>query len=136
MLLTAPLDAAPARLYARHVRGSITWQEVLRVLPYFRRRVGQPLWLIWDHLNAHTARAVQAYLAGHAAEFRETWLPAYAPELNPEEQCNHWVKRENENALPASIGELHALARRGFRRLQHHPEVLRAFFDHAGISLT
>lgn len=79
---------------------------------------------------------VQAYLAARPADFRETWLPAYAPDLNPEEQCNHWVKRESENALPASVDELHALARRGFRRLHHRPDVLRAFFYHAGLSLT
>jgi hypothetical protein len=62
-------------------------------------------------------------------------LPPYAPELNPEEQGNHWVKREMENALPRSVDELCAQARRGFRHLQPHPDLLRAFFDHAGLSL-
>ena len=135
VLLVAPLDGAPARLYARHVRGTVSWREVLAVLPYFRRRVGRPLLLIWDHLNAHVARVVQAYLAAHPKDFLQAWLPSYAPELNPEEQCNHWVKRELENALPSSIDELHALARRGFRRLQRHPELLHSFFIHAGLSL-
>jgi transposase len=135
VLLTAPLDGAPARLYARHFRGTISWREVLRALPYFRRRVGRPLLLVWDHLNAHTARVVQAFLAARPADFAAAWLPGYAPELNPEEQCNRWVKRDLENALPASIDEVHANARRSFRRLQRHPKLLRAFFAHAGLSL-
>jgi transposase len=135
VLVTAPLDGAPARLYARHFRGTITWREVLRALPYFRRRVGRPILLVWDRLNAHRAGVVQAFLAAHAADFRAAWLPPYAPELNPEEQGTHWVKREPENALPSSVDELCAQARRGFRRLQHHPELLHAFFDHAGLSL-
>jgi DDE superfamily endonuclease len=135
VLLTAPLDRVPARLYARHFRGHITWREVLVTLPYFRRCVGRPMLLIWDHLNAHIARVVQAYLAAHPQDFLQAWLPGYAPELNPEEQCNHWVKREMENALPGSIDELHAQARRSFRRLQRRPDVLRTFFAHAGLSL-
>lgn len=135
VLLTAPLDGVPARLYARHVRGTITWREVLATLPYFRRRVGQPLLLVWDHLNAHTAGVVQTYLADRPHDFGEAWLPSYAPELNPEEQANHWVKRDLENALPDSVDELHTQVRRSFRRLQRRPDVLRAFFAHAGLSL-
>lgn len=135
VLLTTPLDGEPARLYARHFRGTITWREVRVALPYFRRRVGRPLLLVWDHLNAHRAAVVQDYLTAHAADYAEAWLPGYAPELNPEEQCNRWVKRDGENALPGSIDELHALARRSFRRLQHQPELLHAFFTHAGLSL-
>jgi hypothetical protein len=136
VLVTAPLDGQPARVYARHFRGSISYREVLVALPYFRRRIGRPLFLVWDHLNAHTAGVVQTFLRAHAHDFLEAWLPGYAPELNPEEQCNHWVKRDGENALPRSIDELHALARRGFRRLQRHPELLCAFFAHAGLNLT
>jgi transposase len=135
VLVTAPLDGAPARLYARHFRGTITWREVLVALPYFRRRVGQPILLVWDRLNAHRAGVVQGFIAARPADFLAAWLPPYAPELNPEEQGNHWVKRELENALPRSVDELCAQARRGFRRLQHHPELLHAFFDHAGLSL-
>ena len=73
VLLTAPLDGTPARLYARHFRGSITWREVLVALPYFRRRVGRPILLVWDHLNAHTARVVQAFV-GQASDHRHSWL--------------------------------------------------------------
>jgi transposase len=135
VLLTVPLDGAAPRLYARHFRGHITWREVLMALPYFRRRVGRPLLLVWDHLNAHTAGATQAFVAAHPADFLQAWLPGYAPELNPEEQCNRWVKRDMENALPSSIDELHARARRSFRRLQYRPELLRVFFGHAGLSL-
>jgi transposase len=52
---------------------------------YFRRKVGQPLLLVWDRLNAHVARRTQAFVAAHAADDAATFLPGYAPELNPEE---------------------------------------------------
>ena len=98
--------------------------------------MGRPILLIWDHLNAHTAGVVQRFLAVHSEDFLEAWLPGYAPELNPDEQANRWVKRDMENALPGSINELHGLARRSFRRLQRQPTLLCAFFHHAGLNLT
>jgi hypothetical protein len=64
------------------------------------------------------------------------YLPAYAPELNPEELCNACVKRAMENALPESADDLHRLARRAFRRLQHQPNLIVSFFRHAGLSVT
>ena len=63
------------------------------------------------------------------------FLPAYAPELNPVEQCNAWVKRDMENALPATIDELASLARRSFRRLQRHPMIIVNFFRYAGLDV-
>jgi len=61
---------------------------------------------------------------------------AYAPELNPQEQCNALVKRAMANALPGSVDDLHRLARREFGRLKRHPEMIVRFFRHAGLSVT
>jgi transposase len=136
--LVAPLGGpgAPderARLYARHFRGSIGWERVITALRYFRRRVGRPLVVVWDRLSAHRATPVLAFLATHPDDYRLEWLPSYAPDLNPEELCNGAVKRELQNAAPASVDELHRLARRGFLRLGRRPDVLRGFFDHVGL---
>ena len=124
------------QLYARHFRRSITSPTVILALRYFRRRIGTPLLVVWDRLNAHCSRATTAFLAAHAPDFAVAYLPAYAPELNPEEQCNAWVKRAMENALPASVDELHGIARRQFRRLQRRPEHIVSFFKHAQLSVT
>ena len=72
-------------------------------------------------------------MAAHTRDYAVAYLPAYAPELNPEEQANAWVKRRMANALPASITELAALARTSFRLLQHRPTLIRHFFQHAGL---
>jgi transposase len=127
---------ARARLYARHFRGSIHGEQVLVALRAFRRRVGQPLVVVWDRLNAHRAKAVQAFVAAHPQDYQLEWLPPYAPDLNPEELCNGAVKRALQNAAPASVDELHQAARRGFRRLGRRPDTLRGFFRHAGLCVT
>jgi transposase len=133
--LVAPLDG-PARLYARHFPGSIHGEQVLRALRYFRRRIGCGLVVVWDHLPTHHAKRVQGFLGAHPADYHQEWLPPYAPELNPEEQCNGIVKQEVLNAQPDSVPELQRLARRSFRRLGRRPTVLAGFFRHAGLDLT
>jgi transposase len=122
-------------VFARHFRGSIHGEQVLVALRHFRRRVGRPLVVIWDRLNAHRAKAVQAFVAAHPADYRLEWLPPYAPDLNPEELCNGAVKRATLNAVPGSVDALHHAARRGFRRLDRRPELLDSFFRHVGLSV-
>ena len=133
--LVAPLDA-PARLYARHFPGGIHGEQIILALRYFRRRIGRPLIVVWDRLPAHRARRVQAFVAAHPEDYQLEWLPPYAPELNPADLCNGAVKRELQGALPNSVAELQRLARRSFLRLGHRPDLLRSYFDHAGLTVT
>ena len=123
------------RLYARHFRTSVSSSTVISALRYFRRKIGTPLLVVWDRLNAHRSRATTAFIAAHPQDYAAAYLPAYAPELNPEEQCNACVKRAMENALPGSVADLHRLARREFGRLQQRPELITSFFRHAGLSV-
>ena len=132
--LVAPLDG-PARLYARHFAGTIHGPQVIAALRSFRRRIGRPLVVAWDRSNAHRAAPVLAFVRAHPDDFQLEWLPAYAPELNPEELCNGAVKRALLNALPGSVDELHRQARRAFARLGRHPTTLHGFFRHVGLAL-
>ena len=124
------------RLYARHFRTSVSSDTVILALRYFRRKVSTPLLVVWDRLNAHRSRATTAFIAAHPQDYAVAYLPAYAPELNPEEQCNAVVKRAMANALPGSVADLHRLARREFGRLMRRPEMIVTFFRHAGLSVT
>jgi transposase len=124
------------RLYARHFGTSVSSSTVILALRYVRRQIGTPLLVVWDRLNAHRSRATTDFISAHARDFAVAYLPAYAPELNPEEQCNACVKRALANALPDTVDDLHRLARREFRRLQHRPDMIVNFFRHAGLSVT
>lgn len=133
--LVAPLEG-PARLSARHFQGSIHGEQVIAALRHFRRRIGRPLVVVLDRSQAHRAKVVLAFVATHPQDYRIEWLPPYAPELNPEELCNSWVKKDMQNAVPGSVDELLQVARRGFLRLGRHPNTLAGFFRHAGLSVT
>lgn len=108
---------------------------MISALRYFHRRIGAPLLVVWDRLNAHRSQATTAFIAAHPQDYAVAYLPAYAPDLNPEEQCNACVKRAMENALPGSVADLHRLVRREFARLQRRPEMIVNFFHPAGLSV-
>jgi transposase len=133
--LTAPLDGHTPRLYARHVLGASHGEDVIPALRYFRARIGCRLLIVWDHLTAHRTRCVRACLARHPDDVAVAWLPGYAPELNPDEQCNNCVKLGMLNATPESDDELRSLARRHFERLARKPHLLYHCFAHAGLSV-
>ncbi|UVF18404.1 transposase [Microvirga terrae] len=88
------------RLVARHLRTSISSHCVIQALRFFRHKIGTPLLVVWDRLNAHRSQATTDFIASHAQDYAVAYLPAYAPELNPEEQCNALIKRAMANALP------------------------------------
>ena len=135
MALVAPVDRPP-HLRARHFRGAIHGEQVIVALRYFRRRIGGPLIIIWDRLSAHRAKEVSTFLAAHPQDYEVEWLPAYAPDLNPEELCNGAVKREMLNAVPDSIDALLHQARYSFNRLGRRSDVLCSFFHHVGLDVT
>jgi transposase len=134
--LTAPLRRGEkSRLLARHILGSVKGPDVVRFLRYLHARLKRPIWAVLDRLSAHRCAQVKRLLALHPRDYHLVLLPPYAPDLNPEEQCNAVVKRAMLNAVPDSIEEMRSMARREFRRLQRRHDTLRAFFSHAGLSL-
>ena len=120
------------RVYTRHFDHALRGPDAVAVLRHLRCRVGRPLIVVWDRLNAHRSPEVRAYLAEHP-DVGVEWLPPYAPDLNPEEGCHGNVKQRLRNATPATVSELRAQANRGFRRLRRRPDLLAAFFRHVGI---
>src|SRR5262249_50390412 len=60
-------------------------QDVVNYLRHLKTQLGGPLTILWDGSRVHDrAKLVQAFLAEHP-EIQTERLPAYAPELNPDE---------------------------------------------------
>jgi hypothetical protein len=86
-----------------------------------------PLFPVLDGSPAHTAKAVQAWLAAHP-RVQVLWLPAYAAhETNPAERVWGLLKdAAAANRLAGSIEELGEAGRRFLRTLAPHPVALPA----------
>ena len=87
---------------ARHFRSPISNRSGILALCSVRRKIGTSLLFVWGRLNAHRSRTTAAFISA-PQDNSVAYLPAYAPELNPEEQCNAIVKRAIVNALPNQL---------------------------------
>ena len=66
--------------------------HIIDFLRQLKTQLGGVFTLLWDGSNIHSKSAlVRAYLANHPEIVAET-LPAYAPELNPDEGVWGWTK--------------------------------------------
>lgn len=122
------------KIFKKHFGGSINSEKILDGLEHFRRHLCAPFVLIWDRSRTHRSNRVQEYLTQHP-EIRVEFLPAYAPELNPEEFCHGNIKRHIHNAVFLSTNEIRQSLNLGFKRLRKRPDILLSCFHHAGLSL-
>jgi transposase len=122
------------KIYKRHFRRAIDGELIIEVLKHIHRQVGGRFILIWDRAPTHRAQVVSQYLSNQPEIYPE-WLPAYAPELNPEEYCHGNVKERIRNSAPQSVAEMQTLVDRGFARLRQRPDLLLGFFHHAGLTV-
>lgn len=133
-LSTAVALTLSGRIYKRHFEGSVNSQKLIEALDHLRRHISGKIILIWDRARIHRSQITKAYLQDHPEIMIEE-LPAYAPELNPEEYCHGNVKQSLKNARPANKEEVRSLLDRGFARLRQRPDLLLSFFHAASLSV-
>jgi putative transposase len=99
------------------------------------RQLDRRIILIWDRLGAH--RSSRAHLEQtHGDWFEFEWLPPYAPELDPVEQCwNHAKCTDLANLVPNDIDELHQAVANSLEAQRRNPDLLRSYFEFAGLDL-
>ena len=106
---------------------SLRGPDVVRFLQHLLRHILGKLLVIWDGAPIHRAQVVKDFLArGSAARIWLEQLPAYAPELNPEEGIWNLLKRvELRNVCCDDLAELRLELRLAAARLRHRRSVLR-----------
>ncbi|MEV6867361.1 IS630 family transposase [Streptosporangium subroseum] len=82
------------------------------------RTITRPIFLIVDGSSVHTARAVGDFVARTGGRLRLFFLPAYAPDLNPDEWVNQNVKARVAREAVADEHELAAAMHRSMHRLR------------------
>ena len=94
----------------------------------------QKIFLILDRYSVHTSTIVKDWIAEHTEDIRVFYLPAYSPELNPDELLNQDMK---SNALrtrrPSSKEELLGKARSFLRSKQKQPAKVKRYFEEKNV---
>src|SRR5690348_182222 len=90
--LTVSPRAGRVNLHFQLLPHNVHGEDVVHFLRQLKHDLPKPLTVLWDRSNAHSkSSVVQAYLAKHPELVIEK-LPAYAPELNPDELVWAWTK--------------------------------------------
>lgn len=134
VLSTAVALTMSGKIYKCHFEGSIKSDQVIATLQHMQRHMSGRIILIWDRARTHKSKKTQAYLVAHP-EIDVEELPAYAPELNPEEYCHGNVKHHLKNAHLTDKTEMRQMLNRGFARLRRRSDLLLSFFHAAGLSV-
>jgi transposase len=88
-----------------------------------------PVFVIVDGHPAHRARAVDNFVGSTDGALRLYRLPAYSPQLNPDEWVWNNVKADGvAPAAPKGLEQMKAVVIARLRRLQRLPHVVRGFF--------
>lgn len=136
----AALCIAPNRdrvqlFFRLHLNANINSLLVIDFLRQLRKQINQPLVLIWDRLQAHRAKKVQAFFQ-NTPNVHSVLLPPYAPELNPVEYVWSYIKlNPMANYAFFDIDTLASTARRSGRSLQRTQTLLRSFIHHSPLPL-
>ena len=101
----------------------------LQFLKRLIRLVKGKIFLILDRHPVHRSAAIAKWFAEHAEKIRMFFMPAYSPELNPDELLNQDVK---SNALgrrrPWTKAEMIDGVRGYLRSTQRQPDVVMSYF--------
>jgi transposase len=94
------------------------------------RSTKSKVFLVVDDLKVHKAGKVQAWVAAHRERIELVFLPAYAPEHNPDEFLHSdLTRRLGRRPAAKDRAGLESRLRGYLRRRQRQPERVRAFFQ-------
>ena len=88
-------------LYFKLYSGAMTSLKYIRFLNALCKETQKTVVLVVDNLKVHHSRLVKRWLKKHSAKIHVFYLPAYSPELNPDELVNGDLKRAIEQREPA-----------------------------------
>ena len=118
-------------------RGRMNAKRLLQFLQPLIRTSGHKIFLILDNLRVHHAKPVKAWLAEahNSARIEVFFLPAYSPELNPDEYLNCDLKAGVHSKPPArDARQLEKKIRSHMKTLQKSPARIQKYFKHPKIA--
>jgi transposase len=115
-------------------RDALTTQVFIKFLKRLIKDAGRKIFLILDNLRVHHAKDVCKWLRKNKKKVELFYLPAYSPELNPDEYLNCDLKAGVKSGIPARDQEsLESKVIGHMRKIQKSPERVIKYFTHKSI---
>jgi len=115
--------------------GRMNADQLIDFLKRLIKDAKRKVFLILDNLRVHHAKLVKAWLAKHPEEIEVFYLPAFSPELNPDEYLNCDLKAGVHSKPPVrNKKQLKSKVLSHMRMLQKKPARVMKYFHHPKIS--
>lgn len=112
------------------IDGSFNTDRLIEFLQLLVKDAGKKVFLILDNLRVHHSKLVKAWLAEHQSAIEVFYLPAYSPDLNPDERLNADIKHVIGTRVPVRTKEkLRTTTSYQLRELQRQPERIKSYFQ-------
>ena len=113
------------------INGKMTADRFIEFLERLLKNQSTPVFLIVDGHPVHRSARVRAFVEATNGRLKLFHLPAYSPELNPDEQVwnqlkNHRIGKMFIKSLDDMAGKVHS----ALRSIQRSPALIRSFFQH------
>jgi transposase len=124
------------RLYLVTKLDSFKGPDVVRFLQHLMECIPGKLLIVWDRGSIHRAKTVSTFLERHRHRIQIEWLPAYAPDLNPDEGIWQYLKNvELRNLVSFELKALRRQVVQAASRLRGRPAMIRACMGVASLAL-
>lgn len=122
------------KLYFRVHRGAIKTPEVIAFLRHLLRHIRRrPIDVVWDGVRTHWSKQTMAFVDENP-RLRLHRLPAYSPNLNPDEWFwQHLKNRELASVVASDVHELRTNIRHAVMRIRQRPKLIRSFIRASGL---
>ena len=118
------------KLYSMLQEVAFDSAAIVCFLRHLLRHIPGKLLIIWDGLPAHRSQAIKDFLRqGATRRIHLGQLPAYAPDLNPDEGIWRYLKYdEMKNLCCHDLKELRYELSKAIARLRHKTDVIEGCF--------
>lgn len=123
------------KLYFSCQDHALNSEDVIAFLEHLLREVPGRMVIMWDGSPIHRSQVIKEFLAkGAAQRLHLERLPAYAPELNPDEGLWAQLKGvELRNVCCGHIPQLRCELRDAVKRVRRKPRIIQGCFNGAGL---
>lgn len=113
----------------RCFEGRMNSERFIDFLKYLSKDTDRPIYLVVDGASYHTSKKTRAYVQSTNDQVRLYQLPAYSPELNPDEQVWNHAKRRTGKMTIANKDDMKRAAVKALRSIQKTTDLIKSFFQ-------
>ncbi|WP_329614867.1 transposase [Streptomyces brevispora] len=111
------------------------WRDFRDLIVRARTQLGAPVVLVWDNVRLHLTAGMREFIEANADWLTVFQLPAYAPDLNPQEGIWSMVKRDIGNLAAADLTQITTAVKRRLKKIQYRSDLVDGCLAATGLTL-